>query len=140
MPIKTRPSAKDCSPPRAGDYIGEYVPPVFNEDAYYEQADYTNRRRFKAYTRLVERVIRNNGGMLSFAGIHRALGKYANYHWTGMAVENSSHIIRFPMYPVDLFAWFSEVVRDEQKTQWNGMVINPPKKNPDLGLEGRILA
>jgi hypothetical protein len=124
---------------RPRDIPSDYVPPVFDEDAYYEHASYTSRRRFKAYTRLVERVIRHNGGMLSFAGIHRALGKYATRSWTGAAVENSFHIIRFPMYPVDLFAWFSGKVPDEKKTQWNGIVITPPasKIYPSALMEGK---
>jgi hypothetical protein len=113
---------------------------IYDEDC--PTYDYRqSNRRFKAYRWLVERVLRHDGGILNYAGIHKALGKYANQRWTGQAVATSTHILKFQAIPCDRFVWIAGVAPPEP-VQWNGAhVLGSPKVlSADLGLQPRVLA
>jgi hypothetical protein len=121
---------------RPRDIPSDYVPPVFDEEKYYQDNDFRYSKNFKMYRQLIETILRHTGKLMSIRDIHIALGVHAQVRWTMDALEMAENVLYVPGY-VDKWTWFDAKQTVEKK--WNGIVITPPasKIYPSALMEGK---
>jgi predicted AAA+ superfamily ATPase len=122
---------------RPRDIPSDYVPPVFDEEKYYQDNDFRYSKNFKMYRQLIETILRHTGKLMSIRDIHIALGVHAQVRWTMDALEMAENVLYVPGY-VDKWTWFDAKQTVEEK-KWNGIVITPPasKIYPSALMEGK---
>jgi hypothetical protein len=109
---------------RPRDIPSDYVPPVFDEERYYQDNDFRYSKNFKMYRQLIETILRHTGKLMSIRDIHIALGVHAQVRWTCDALDMAENVLYVPGY-VDKWTWFDAKQTVEEK-KWNGIVITPP--------------